>query len=707
MSEGINDARAGADAFHVSITTRDDGPGLVVVDHVERHQFELWTDDSTSPEPADCDRFRFPTDVAVAVRTGGVTVPTVVQTYVRDADGGMLAEIERGSEASFDSGTHDIEICAPMKIYLRAEGPLEVSAGPLGIRLAFDGDRRVLVGGRSHHERPAATVTTTSDPRDVMRALSTFGSALKTTSPERSYPTLRGHPPLVELGDRLDVPSGLDPPDTGISLVLPPDLGTAYAATPLAYYLGADLVPGSTPRLVADSGVDRPLDRPSVETVVRETLERTFLLDCLVRTEGYYTVDLHERRIAERRLDLDFAGLYDLPPAERLAAYLEVPHDAVADLVPDWGVTTHVAPVPEHVEVLPFLAADLAVVRTPSAASGSPASAEAAATASFFGGDGTGTDSGSTSGGVADPGTTYIQPEPTDALEQVWVGEGTPIRATKALPEAYHNRLNRSPVEGDITITVVCNDGEMADESDVVDETYGSAVDLPFDVTLREELTRVELREALTRDGDFFHYIGHIDERGFECADGWLHAESVDRVGTDAFLLNACQSFDQRAELVRAGAVAGIVTLTDVINDGAVRVGSLLARLLNHGFPLTGTLDVAADAHPVGDQYTVVGDGLTTLAPADGSPPNAPVVASIAEDGYELEYRPYPTTRITTGSMICPYVSDDNDYYLFSTVVDTFELDRESLADFLAMETVPVRHDDGLSWSDELGLADL
>ena len=36
-------------------------------------------------------------------------------------------------------------------------------------------------------------------------ALSTLSSALKTTSVERSYPTLRGHPPALELGDALDV----------------------------------------------------------------------------------------------------------------------------------------------------------------------------------------------------------------------------------------------------------------------------------------------------------------------------------------------------------------------------------------------------------------------------------------------------------------------------------------------------------------------
>jgi hypothetical protein len=46
----------------------------------------------------------------------------------------------------------------------------------------------------------------TTDAEDVMMAILTFRSALKTTSPERSFPTLRGHPPAIELNDRLEIP---------------------------------------------------------------------------------------------------------------------------------------------------------------------------------------------------------------------------------------------------------------------------------------------------------------------------------------------------------------------------------------------------------------------------------------------------------------------------------------------------------------------
>lgn len=697
----------------VSVTTRDEGSGLVVADHVERHRFELWTDDPVVPESADCGRFRFPIDAAVAVRAVGMTLPTVVPIYVRNAAGEMLAEIEQGGEASFPPGVYDVELCAPMKVYVRVEGALDVAVDAFRGRLDFDGERRVLVGGRSHHERPAGTVTTTGDPRDVMAAVSTFGSALKTTSPERSYPTLRGHPPLVELGDAVDIPSGLEPPETGVELVLPPDLSAVYVAAPLAHYLGAEVVPGGgTPRLVTDAGLDVPLDGPNgFEAAVRETLERSFLLDCIVRTEGYYEVDLHERRRFEERVDLDrdLGALYDRPLAERLLAYHETPYGAIEDLVPDWGLATYVAPEPEHVEMLPFLTDDLAVVRTPTGRGVGPVAGEAsgavdgpsasAATTEFFRSDGT---AFTRSAGATPARESYVRPGPTDALEEAWVGDGTPVGATKALPEAFHNQLDRSPIEGDIGITVVCNDPAMTGELDVGSEVYGSRDDLPFDVTVREGLTGAELRETFARGCNFLHYIGHIDERGIECADGRLDARTLDRADVDAFLLNACSSYEQGAALVERGAIAGIVTLSDVVNEGAVRIGKTLARLLNRGFPLNGALEVAGDASAIGDQYTVIGDGQLTLARAEGSPPNLSVVERTGPDAYRLRYRTYPTSRDPIGSMNIPYVASNDQYYLLPGTVDTFDLNGDELAEFLALETAPVRLDGELYWSDEL-----
>jgi hypothetical protein len=238
-ARGPTDADGVPDRAEREVSFSADEEGLTVVDHIERQQFRLLTPEPVAPEPADTTRFWFPTDAATRIRTGKISLPNVVVTYVRDDEGEMLAEADHLAYETFESGRYSVELCAPMKVYLRVEGELTVSADTSRTVLEFGDETDVLVGARSHHEQPAATVTTTGDPRDVMAAVSTFASALKTTSVERSYPTLRGHPPLLELGDERHVPSGVEPPETGVRIEVPETLEHAFVAAPLAYYLGS------------------------------------------------------------------------------------------------------------------------------------------------------------------------------------------------------------------------------------------------------------------------------------------------------------------------------------------------------------------------------------------------------------------------------------------------------------------------------------
>jgi hypothetical protein len=694
MSRSGGRAR-GDGGFGVSFSPLEGETGVLVTDPIERYRFRLFTPVEPTLVPADPATLRFPVDDAVRFVTGHVDLPSVIAVYVRDDEGRMLAEAAHAADESFGPGTYELELCAPMKLYLRVEGAVAVTVEETRTRIAFDGPTEVVVGGRSHHEQPATTLTTTDDPRDVMTAISTFSSALKTTSVERSYPTLRGHPPLVERGDRLSIPDGLTTPETGVTAELPSTLEHAYVAAPLAYYLGADLVPGDAPRLLTDEGFEHRLDTPrGFEREVERVLKQSFFFDCLVRTEGYYQVDLSERRAVEPRLPLDIAALYDATLAERLAATLSVPYEEVRDEVPEWNLTTHVAPTPDNVELLPFVVNDLAVVQTPRATTVSASEVQATAASEFF-------------RGAADGGRAYVQPESTDSIEQAWMGAGTPLGASKTIEQAFRNRLTRSPVEGTIEITVVCNDERMVDERDVVDAVYGSRTELPFEVTVHYDRTVEQLRDVLTADVEFLHYIGHIDADGFECADGRLDATSLDAVGPDAFLLNACQSYEQGVGLVEAGAIGGIVTLSDVINGGAVEMGKTLARLLNRGFPLGNALDVASDDSAVGSQYVVVGDSGFAIAQAQNGVPNVCHIHSIGDHRFELEYRTFPTSDRGMGTLIRPHVEDNETHYLSSGTVDTFEFTRDELLQFLSLEEVPVVVENELRWSSELDFASL
>ncbi|WP_435177849.1 hypothetical protein [Halorussus sp. AFM4] len=681
--------------------------GVEIRDRIERRTYALRTSTSVSPTAADPGAFRFPVDEAVSIETAAVELPTFVAAYVRDADGEMLLQVNPGVDRQLPAGAYDIELCAPMKLYLAVDGPLSVTASDDGIRFGFGGETTVRVGARSHHERPAATVTTTEDPRDVMAALSTFGSALKTTSPERSFPTLRGHPPLLELGDELRVPDDLDAPDTGVRVELPAERRRAYVAAPLAFYLGAELVPGGAPRIVTDEGFEYPLDGPQgYEETVARTLQQTFFLDCITRTEGYYPVELHEREAVEPLVDLDFADLYDRSLAERLEAYLSVPFEVVADHVPTWKLTTHVDPAAENVSSLPFLVDDLAVVRTPdtrrtAASSSNPAVAGIAR-------DGTVTDGGEFTRSTAESSESVpvVEPERTDSVEQAWLGDHAPVDASKATTTAFRNRLDQETDAGDIEIAVVCNDTAMGEERDIAAEVYGSRESLPFDVTVHRDLTTDRLREVLAEETAFLHYIGHIDDRGFECADGHLDAADVDAVGAEAFMLNACQSYDQGMALIDAGSVGGVVTLSDVINSGAVRVGKTMVRLLNRGFPLRAALNIAKTRSIVGNQYIVVGDGNVDIVQTESG---IAVLCRLetGKEEYELTTTSYLSDSKGIGAITTSVLGDENKSHLVSGDIDTYTLSKAELRTFLTLENVPVIVDGEFTWSREIDFSSL
>ncbi|MFC4451109.1 hypothetical protein [Halorussus aquaticus] len=614
----------------------------------------------------------------------------------------MLAEAEHFAYEEFGAGVYSIELGAPIKLYLRVNDPFTVASDTERTRLEFAEETEILLGARSHHEKPAATVTTTSDPEDMMAAISTFGSALKTTSCERSYPSLRGHPPTIELGESLDIPAGLEVPDTGIRIEIPATHQAIYVAAPLAYYLGAKVVEGDSPCIVTETGFEHSLETTrGFEREVERVLKQTFFLDCITRTEGYYEVDLHERRAIESKVDLDFTALYDRPLAEQLEAYLEVPFALLEEAIPEWKLTSHVEPISTSIEAMPFIVEDLAVVHTPQETTTVESVEEAEAVSDFLRAESEGQETFTRSTGQTVPTEDdYVQPESTDSLEQTWVGEGTPVGASKATTEAFKNHLTRTPTEGDIEITVVCNASEMNEEGDAVNAGYGSREELPFDVTFHQNLTTDELRQLLTSETDFLHYIGHIDDEGFECADGQFDATTLETVGVDAFLLNACQSYRQGMKLLEAGSIAGVVTLSDVINSGAVRIGRTMARLLNAGFPLRAALNIARGESIIGRKYIVVGDGGLSIAQPESGTPN---LCEIEQDGnqFTVRMKTYPTNQYGMGSLVMPYVEQNDEYFLSSGVKKEFSMQEDELSRLLTLEEIPVRMNGRLRWSSD------
>jgi hypothetical protein len=699
----------------IDIATR--GTSLHVTDSIEQRQCVLRMPEPASTTAIDGDRFYFPVDAAARIDAESVTLGSYVATFVRNGEGDVVAQMDRTDDLHLDSGEYLIELEQPVKLYVRVEGDLSVETNGMTTTVGTDGD--LFVAGRSRHNHPAGTITTTADPRDMMRAVSAMSSSIKTTSVERSYPTLRGHPPEIELGDELDIPEGMTAADAGVRIEVPPRLRFVYPVAPLAFYLGAVIVPGPAPRLVGEDGFSYRLDGPDgFEQTTGETLKQILLFDCITRTEGFYEVDLAEREDVEARVDLDWADLYGRSLSEQLDAYLDVPFERIAECVPEWKTAGYVAPDPENAELLPFLLDDLATIETPA---GEATTAEQVQTDSLF--DFARSDGG-TVGADALAGPTrstarstdsdraqapqgpmpdLVEPEPTDAFETVWADDGVPVGGTKASIDGYRNGLEHTPSE-EIGVTVVVNDEGMTEEGDIAEEVYGDDSEFPFDLRVYRNLTTDRLKAVLETERDFLHYVGHVEHDGFQCSDGRLDAHDLDFVGIDAFFLNGCASYDQGIGLLENGAIGGVVTLTEVVNSGATRVGKAMVKLLNHGFPLNAALSVASEQSFVGGQYSVVGDGDTDVMQRESI--GAPMTEiEQTEDGYSVSVRVYPTSDITVGAQSKSSFDSKDIYHLSpGNVANSRYSDLGELRETLDLVGDIVRYDGEIQWSDEIEL---
>lgn len=695
----------------LAFDTLSDPSGIEIIDRLEQLRYQLRTPEPVEPLAVSPTEFLFPVGKGVRITTEELVLPDGVSIFVRNADGEMLTEVEHLDSVSLESGSYILDLSTQIKTYIHLEGPVDIAVDLFEICVEFAEPTTIDVGFRSRHTQPATTVTTTKDPVDMMAAISTFGSALKSTSPEHSFPTLRGHPPLIELGDSHTIPDRIADRETDVTIEVPAKYDRIFPVAPLAYYLGAEVVQGEQPQIVTADGFTHGLEHAQgYESAIEQTLKQIFLLDCVTRTEGFYPVTLRERRELAADLEFDWGALYDRPIANRLEQYLSVPYERIAPHIPQWRLTAHVEPVSSTVEQLPFMVDDLAVVRThnPSDSSTTPAtfqehhSENDEVMVRSAGPIKRGERKRSTSPEL-NPDTTFVKFESTQSLEQAWIGSGIPIGASKLTTDAFHNRLDRDVENGNISITIIVNDSRMLAESDLVWDIYGDRADLPFDVTFCRDLTVDELRNELQRECDFLHYIGHTDTDGFECKDGKFDVTTLDETGADSFFLNACRSYEHGLGLIDAGAIGGIVTLTDVVSDGAVNVGEIIASLLNAGFPLRAALSISQDECVLGGQYIVVGDGGLTVTQ---SPSRTPNILDIKRDGdrYTVEIVTYATDTAGLGSIYYPLLESNEQYYLSSGSIGSFSLSRSELADYLELENVPVQYRDKLHWSKEICL---
>lgn len=695
----------------IRVEPATDTCGVVLIDDIQGLRVPIETAEPAQPHACADTEFCFPIDAAYRLDSTTFSIPVSVNVIVRDSTGSVVAHVPPEASKTVSTGQYTIEIGAlGIKTYLSVHGEIRIDAATKdGRTLTIPNTDQVSLGVRSLHTQPAATITTTDEPESVMRAISCFGSALKTTSCERSFPSLRGHPPRLERGERFHAPGSLEPSpqETDIRLEVPPTFESVYPVASLAYYLDAAVVPGSAPQLVVNGTTHTLEGSDGYGATVARILKHVFTLDCVTRTEGFYPIRLSEREHLETTTTLDFAGLYDRSMAEQVNAYLSVPFETVDPVVPRWPLTTTLAPGPDKFAYLPYVAADLSHIRTPQ----STPTPESAVTAPYQDAieeflrardDQNGVTGEHTAlrGPDTDGRTCTLKPASTESITHLWLDEGYPIAGAKPTLDACRRRLDANP-SGPIDVAVVSNAPEMRAETDVAD-LYGLRDLVAFDVTVHEELTAATLREVFAADHDLVHYVGHVDNEGLQCADGWLNAETIEHVDTRAFILNGCRSVEQGTALVETGAIGGLCTLRGVGNSPATEIGRTVARLLNAGFSLGGALDVIADESVTGHQYMVVGDPRLTITTCKGPTPNLVDVQTKESDRYDVSVYGSPVSTAHLGTLSMPHLRADETYYLNSGHIVTKTVSTSELRAYLDLSRIPVRLDGTLTWSDRL-----
>ncbi|MFC7198700.1 hypothetical protein [Halospeciosus flavus] len=647
----------------VSFQPRGDGNGLHVRDELGDNEFLVGTDADVSLEQASPDRFVVPVDAAVSFTAAEIHLPSSESVLVRDGTGEHRAELLDTPE-SFPRGDYFLEISGTTKSYLALQDVSftgqHVEDGDQRLpRVRFDEPTTVTLGTRSLHDRPRATITVPDDPRDLATAVSYLGSSIKEWSCERSWPTIRGHPPAIERGEELHVPDVLEKPDTGVTIAVPPTYADVYRIAPLAFYLGADVVPGETAELRLDVGHTEPLRRPgrTLEESVDRLLARCLLLDSLVRVGGYYTLPRYEYDEVAPHLPFYPPELYGRSVDEQLMEYLEVPFDVLEPYVPQRPLTVALRPDAADATMLPSLADTLARVRVSESASVRPA---------FDAADSTDSVALATTDRETPPGVGYLTPEMVSST----------VGYTPTAADDLHVAFVAPDAEVSLgTYDTVVSDGR--------ESTSGNLT-----VTADTRVTTDDLDRLLREGVDFLHFGGDVTDEGFVCADGVLPTDALEDADVTTFALSGPASFEAGVDLVENRAVAGVVAA----DLDAAEVGRL-AGYLASGFPLA----VAAELAEVSGRYRFVGDPSLEATFREGIhlPASLSAVPVDRRDS-EGEFRITVTSTFSSnhepGSV--GWLADDfaHDEYVLvgSQVEQPFTLDAEEVAELLC-DVYPVR----------------
>lgn len=663
-------------------------------------------------------------DLTVSGRTRRLSFPNVLVQVVDLDDDSVLRFSANTTPQQPSTGRYLLKVDTSVRAYLRFDGKPEITrVGSERVDVVFPEPTAVSAGFEESVDGPDAAITVPETVRGVAAGFSTFGAAADVTTADRSWPSVRNHPPLLRFGDGREVPDSVREagPDTGIELTVPPELEYLLVSVSLSYYLGAEITvaEGSDPRLDVDGrslslGSDSPVgthdsvtgaDPDGVAAYASRCatlLRRVVYGDCLIREASPYGGSLDAGDPASD-LGLDSESLYDAPIAERVTRYLDAPFENVRDSFPRWSVALSVDSRYDNARTLSRVAHTLPAV--------APARGETVTTRTTDHSrqreTGLRADGDAAHAGPARSSEVYDERETRAVARRVrpahvwgrvhgWLADGVPVEGYDALAEGFQNRDRFRGATGDTpSVHVVLNGTDDYEElSRAVEHYRRQTARLDLDVSIQTNLSVAELARTFERETDLLHFVGHHERRGLECPDGYFSAETLSASNARTFFLNACGSHPEGVTLVEKGSVAGCVTTRDVIDEMAAEVGVNMARLLAHGFTVADAMTEARRSAIVPSDYLVVGDGTHVVTQSDNLGTKRIALSELGEEDspsrFQLSINIDSPTHV--GAETVSSLDGESGPYLFGTTRE-YELSGSELREFLPNAGAPIRYD--------------
>lgn len=616
--------------------------------------------------------------------------------YIESAKRIRQRVIKYDEQRVVEADDHLIQTDDIVTVFLRTNQSFELrSEFETGaVYLTFPTKTPVTIGLRSHVDRPTEKIRIPPTPEGFAVALSALGSSHHTDTPDRSYPSMRGYPPIIELNDQSELLSGnLRNSESSVQLLLPPSYERLFCITPLAYYLGAsvDIIETASPVIqFKDEEYEFSDTVEEFSHQVANLLSRSFYLDCLVRNVGPYGFDLFELDLLQQ-ITLEPETVYNLPIDDRLEIYMGVDFESIADQFPQWPLSISIQPTVENITTLSHLSYCLSFIFPAESELLDEQTAVKRSLGDFY----RSLTDKSSSSGIGN--REIIDPKNRVGTLHGWIAEGIPLDAFKGLPCAFSNRIHSEMDFSSRSVAVVLNDSDMDAEFVDVANAYRDLESVrSIDVNQSSRLTTGELAELFRESYDIIHYIGHCDIEGLQCADGHFSLDSLSTIETRTAFLNACGSYNEGLNFIRRGGIACGVTIGDVLEDQARRVGETFARLLGRGFGFAFSLLLARRRAIMNRQYAVIGDGTNVLSQGETNDPTALHVSKTSSGKYRI--RPNLSSPTIHGSIKFPF--HDTTPVLLGN--DTSQsIPKEAFGEMLRNTDQPIIYNEQFYWPDE------